>query len=229
LFIPWAEDDIEIRPRVVAVRAGLRELGWVEGTNIELVFRWAAGSPDRIRAYAAELVAMQPDVILASTTPTVAALVRSNRDIPTVFVMVVDPVGQGLVQSLSKPGGNFTGFTHFEFGMGGKWLELLKDAAPRLSKIAVIFNPDTAPYYNSFIDASRSASSSSSFEPIALPARDPAELVRDIAAFAQGPNGGLLVLPDTFTTINREIIVSLAARHHLPTIYPLSQFTAQAG
>jgi putative tryptophan/tyrosine transport system substrate-binding protein len=229
VFMPCAETDLEIRPRVAALRAGLRELGWIEGTNIELVFRWAAGSPDRIRAYAAELVAMQPDLILASTTPTVTALVRGNRDIPTVFVMVVDPVGQGLVRSLSKPGGNFTGFTHFEFGMAGKWLELIKDAAPLVAKTAVIFNPDTAPYYSSFMDVLSESGNSSAIESIVAPSRDPAELVRHITAFAQGANGGLIVLPDTFTTINRELIVSLAARHHLPAIYPLSQFTAGGG
>jgi putative ABC transport system substrate-binding protein len=229
LLMPWAENDPEIRPRVAALHAGLREVGWEEGHNVEFLFRWASGAPDRIRAFAAELVAMAPDVIVASTTPAVRALASITSTIPVVFIMVVDPVGQGLVQSLSKPGSNFTGFTHFEFGMGGKWLQLLKEIAPGVANVAVIFNPDTAPYHPSFINAVDAAALWSSVKPIAAPARSGAELERFFVAFSQHPSGGLLILPDTFTTVNRALIVALAARHQLPAMYPLTFFAVQGG
>ena len=229
VLMPWDENDPEIRPRLAAIRAGLRQLGWVEGTNVELIFRWAAGNTGRIETFASELVAMRPDVILASTTPTVAALARATSSVPIVFVMVVDPVGQGIVRSLSNPGGNFTGFTHFEFSMSGKWFEFLKDAAPPLAKLGVIFNPQTAPYHAAFFETLRAPALSSSVEPVSLPARNPTELENSVSTFAQNPNGGLLVLPDTFTTVNRKLIISLAEQYRLPTIYPLDQFTVQGG
>ena len=229
LLMPWAESDPEIHPRVAALREGLRELGWTEGHNIELTFRWASAAPDRVRAYAAELVTMAPDVIVASTTPAVRALAPITNNIPVVFIMVVDPVGQGLVQSLSKPGRNFTGFSHFEFAMSGKWLQLLKEVAPSVVNVALIFNPDTAPYYKSFLHALEEAALSSSIKAIAAPAHNSVDLERVLTAFSQGPNGGLLVLPDTFTTVNRALIVALAARHQLPAVYPLTFFAAQNG
>ncbi len=229
LLMPWAESDPEIRPRVAALQAGLRELGWIEGHDVELTFRWASGAPDRVRAYAAELMKMAPDVIVASTTPAVRALAPITSQIPVVFVMVLDPVGQGLVESLSKPGRNFTGFPHFEFAMSGKWLQLLKEVAPNVVKVALIFNPDTAPYHKSFLHALEAPALSTSIQAIAAPAHNAVDLERVLAAFSQEPNVGLLVLPDTFTTVNRALIVALAARHQLPAIYPLTFFAEQNG
>jgi putative tryptophan/tyrosine transport system substrate-binding protein len=224
-----AESDPEARPRAMAFEQGLQELGWTAGRNVRIDYRWAADDPERIRAYAAELVALAPDVILATTTPVMMVLQSATSTIPIVFVQVIDPVTRGLVASLTRPGGNITGFVTFEFSMGGKWLETLTQIAPRVKRVAMIFNPGTAPFSESFVRVVEAAAPTFGVEPIAAPVRDPAELDRVIATFAGKPNGGLIILPDVSNTSHRDTIVALAARHRLPAVYPFRFFAVSGG
>jgi putative ABC transport system substrate-binding protein len=224
-----AENDTDAKPRAMAFQHGLQELGWTEGHNVRIEYRWAAADPERARAYAAELVAFAPDLILANTTPVVAALQQATRTIPIVFVNVVDPVGSGLVASLARPGGNITGLLIFEFSMGGKWLERLKQVAPRVNRVAMIFNPQTAPFSESFVRFIEASAPAFAVETVSAKVRDGAELQSALASFAGKPDGGLIVLPDIFNTSNREMIVALAARHRLPAVYPFRYFAASGG
>jgi putative tryptophan/tyrosine transport system substrate-binding protein len=224
-----AERDLEAQARVLAFRQGLHDHGWTEGRNVRIDWRWAAAEPERMRTYAAELVALAPDVILANTTPVVAALLQATRTITIVFVQVVDPVGSGFVSSLARPGGNVTGFITFEFSMGGKWLQTLKQIAPRVKRVALVFNPDTAPFGRSFVKVVEDAAPSFAVEATALPVRADAEIERAVAAFATRPDGGLIVLPDIFNTSHRETIVALAARHGLPAVYPFRYYATSGG
>jgi putative ABC transport system substrate-binding protein len=197
--------------------------------NVRLEYRWAGADPEHMHAYATELVALAPDLILANTTPVVAALQHATRTIPIVFVNVVDPVGPGFVANLARPGGNITGFLIFEFSMGGKWLETLKQVAPRVKRVAMIFNPQTAPFGESFVRVVEAAAPAFAVETVSAKVRDNAELESAVASFAGEPDGGLIVLPDIFTTSHRDTIVTLAARHHLPAIYPFRYFAASGG
>jgi putative tryptophan/tyrosine transport system substrate-binding protein len=224
-----AESDPEARPRAMAFEHGLQELGWTAGRNVRIDYRWTADDPERMRAHAAELVALAPDVILATTTPVMTMLQPATPTIPIVFVQVIDPVARGLVANLTRPGGNITGFVSFEFSMGGKWLETLKQIAPRVNRVAMIFNPGTAPFGESFVRVVEAAAPAFGVEPVAAPVRDPAELDRVIATFAAKPNGGLIILPDVSNTSNRDTIVALAARHRLPAVYPLRYFAVSGG
>jgi putative ABC transport system substrate-binding protein len=224
-----AESDAEARSRATAFQQGLQELGWTEGRNVRIDYRWAADDSERIRGYAAELVALAPDLIVASTTPVVTVLQHATRTIPIVFLQVTDPVGAGIVASLARPGGNITGFITFEFSMGGKWLETLSLIAPRIKRVAMIFNPGTAPFSDSFIRVVKAAAPKFAVEAVATPVHDVAELESAIGAFADKPDGGLVVLPDVFNTTNRETIVALAARHRLPAVYPFRYFAASGG
>ena len=223
-----AESDPEAQQRVKAFETGLQELGWGHGRNLKIAYRWTRHDAD-LRAQAAELVAAQPELILSNTTPALMALRRETRAIPIVFVQVVDPVAQGFVPSLARPGGNITGFMVFEFLIGGKWVELLKEVAPRIVRIGLLFNPNTAPYANLYLRSCEAAAPSFAVEAIPTPVHDTSELERAITAFAAEPNAGLIVLPDTFTTVHRDLIVSLAARHRLPSIYPLRVFADNGG
>jgi putative tryptophan/tyrosine transport system substrate-binding protein len=224
-----AESDPEAPPRAMAFEQGLQELGWTAGRNVRIDYRWAADDPGRIRAYAAELVALAPDVILATTTPVMMVLQSATRTIPIVFVQVIDPVARGLVANLTRPGGNITGFVTFEFSMGGKWLETLKQIAPRVNRVAMIFNPETAPFSESFVQVVEAAAPTFGVQPIAAPVRDPAEFDRVIATFAGKPNGGLIILPDVSNTSHRDTIVAVAARHRLPAVYPYRFFVVSGG
>jgi putative ABC transport system substrate-binding protein len=230
VFVNLAEHDREGQRSVKALENGLRELGWIQGQNIHVDYRW---SPDadtvRIRAAAADLAALKPDVILASATEGLAAFSDATRTIPIIFVSVSDPVGQGFVSNLARPGGNITGFTAFEFSMGGKWIEILKEIAPKLARVAVLFNPKTAPYFGSFLRSIEIGAASVGMPWIAVPVNEVAEIEPAIIAFAREPDGGLICPSDSFTSVHRKTIILLAASHRLPAIYTWREFTSDGG
>ena len=230
LLIPFAESDVEAQTQVAAFLGALRTLGWDEGRNVRIDYRWAARDTTRIRASAKELVELQPDVILARTTPVTAALQRETSTIPIVFVVVSDPVGDGLVATVARPGGNITGFTNVDASLGGKWLQLLKEIAPRIKRIAFVFDPRMAPgggaYYRRLIE---DAAPSIGVQVIETAVHDAADIKRAIEGFVREPNGGLIVLPDVTTINHRRTTISLAAHHRLPAIYPTDYFTKDGG
>jgi putative ABC transport system substrate-binding protein len=223
-----AESDPEGQQRAKAFETGLQELGWTHGRSLKIAYRWTRHDSN-LRTQAAELVTAQPELILSNTTPALMALRQETRTIPIVFVQVVDPVAQGFVSSLTHPGGNITGFEAFEFSLGGKWLELLKEVAPRIVRIGLLFNPKTAPYANYYLRSVEAAASSFAVEVIPTPVHDTSELERAIMAFATEPNAGLITMPDAFTTVHRDLIISLAARHRLPGVYPHRVFAENGG
>jgi putative tryptophan/tyrosine transport system substrate-binding protein len=230
VLLTVAANDPEAQIRITAFQRGLQELGWTEGRNVRTEYRFAAGDADRTRSHAADLVGQAPDVILANGTAILWALQRETRSIPIVFVGVPDPVGDGFVTSLAHPDGNLTGFTNFEFSMGGKWLQLLTEIMPNLERAALIFNPDTAPGRGLlFLRSVEAARPSLATAVIASPAREVGELERVIARFAGEPNAGLIIHPDLFTAGHQELIVALAARHRLPAVYPFSYFVDKGG
>jgi putative ABC transport system substrate-binding protein len=226
---PFSADDPDGQLRMDALRKRMQELGWVPGRNLSIEHRWATGNPDLLRSYATELVDMRPDVLLGASSPAVRALKERTREIPIVFMQVVDPVALGFALSLARPGGNLTGFTNFEFPMGGKWLGLLKEVAPRLSRIAVIYSPTTAPYAESMLLAIKAGAPSFAMEVMDAPAQDATQIKRAIDDFAHKPNGGLVVLPDVTTTVNRDLIIDLAIQNRLPAIYPFRYFVSRGG
>ena len=229
VLMGYAESDLEVQAHIAAFREGLQKLGWTEGRNIQMDTRWAA--PDdaaSMRRFAKELVALQPDVILSNTTPTTTALLQQTLTIPIVFAIVADPIGSGFVASFARPGGNVTGFTFTEPTMAGKWLELLKEIAPRVVRIAMLFNPVSATYADYWLNPFKAAAPSFAVEAIAAPVRDTSELESVIAAQAREPNGGLIAMPDSFTDAHRVEITSLAARYRLPAVYPF-RFFAEVG
>jgi putative tryptophan/tyrosine transport system substrate-binding protein len=208
----------------------LQKLGWVEGHNFRIDTRWGIpADPDSMHRFARELVALQPDLILSQSTPATAALLQETRVIPIVFTIVADPVGSGFVASLARPGGNATGFTPFEPSLGGKWLELLREIAPRVTRVAALFNPAMAPYAQYWLDSFKAAAASFAIEAVRAPVHDSSELESIIAGQAREPNSGLFVLPDAFTFAYKVEIVSLAARYRLPAVYAFRFFTALGG
>jgi putative ABC transport system substrate-binding protein len=223
-----AADDPEGQARLAAFLQGLQELGWTDGRNVRFDYRWAADDADRYRTYAAELVALAPDVILASTSQSVAALQQTATTFPIVFASVIDPVGAGYVASLARPGSNATGFTAFEYSMSGKLLELLKEIAPHVMRVAVLRDPAYAAGIGQFA-AIQGASSSFGVELSPIGLHDASEIERAVASFARGSNGGLIVTASSATTIHRELIIMLAARHRLPTVYPFRYFVTDGG
>jgi putative ABC transport system substrate-binding protein len=228
VLLAMAPDDPEAQLRIKAFEAGLRELGWTEGRNLRLEYRWAVGDAALLRKQATELVGLAPDLILATSTPVLAAL-RQEKTLPIVFVQVTDPIGGGFVPNLARPGGSLTGFTSFEFTIGSKWLEALKHVAPAVTRVALIFNPDTAPFAHLFWQPVEAVAPSFDVEPMQAPVRDVGEIERTIAAFARNANGGLMVLPDVSTTNHRDLIIALAARHRLPAVYPFRYFATSGG
>jgi putative tryptophan/tyrosine transport system substrate-binding protein len=212
-------DDREGQARVTALKQGLQELGWTEGRNIQIETRFAGADAGRMRADAAELVSLAPDVIVGNTTPVVRALRQATSSIPIIMAAVNDPVEQGLVSSLAHPGGNITGFMFIDFQMVGKWLELLKEAAPGVSRAELMFNPDTSPHYYVYLRSFEAVPRSISIEVTAAPVRDPAEVERALAKLAHDPGGGLIVPPDAFTVVHHQLFIRLAQQHRLPTIY----------
>ena len=229
LLMGYAESDPEAQARVAAFRVGLQKLGWVEGRNIRIDTRWAALDAEAMQRFAKELVGLQPDVILAHTTPATLAVQQETRAIPIVFVQVSDPVGSGFVASFPRPGGNVTGFTTVEPTMGGKWLEVLKEIAPRVARVASLFNPATAPYSEHYLNSFKAAAASFGVEAIVAPVHDATTLESVITAQAREPNGGLIVMPDIFTTGHRSEITLLAARYRLPAVYPFRFFAELGG
>ena len=224
------EDDLESQSRASTLRKGLGELGWTEGKNIQIDYRWTGGDAARASAYAAELVRLTPDVIIANSTLCLKAVRNEASTIPIVFVVVGDPVGQGFVSSLAHPGGNITGFTAFEFEIGAKWLELTKITAPEVRRVAFIFNPQAGlPYAEKFVQSIAGAAPAHGVELIVSPVRDATEVDRVIMQVASDPNSGLIVNPDAFTTANRGLIISLAARYRLPAIYAYKYYVVDGG
>jgi len=225
----FAATDPEAQARVAALQQGLKDLGWLEGRNLSIDFSWGTGEREEMRALARELIDLKPDLIVGVTTPAVTALVQETRTIPILFVNIVDPVGRGFVSNMARPGGNVTGFLNFEFSMGGKWLETLKRIAPAIRRVALLFNPHTAPYASSFMGVAKAAAPSFGVEPIAAGVHDDGELKRTVADFGAKPAGGLIILPDAFTANHRDLIIALAARFRLPAIYPLRVFATSGG
>ena len=228
VLFAMAPSDPDAEMRVKAFETGLRELGWVEGRNMRLEYRWAPRDPSLLLNQATELVSLAPDVILATSTPVVAAL-RQGNPAPVVFVQVTDPIGNGFVPNFARPGSYLTGFTTFEFTVGSKWLEALKHVAPAVQRVALIFNPDTAPFAHLFWQPVVEAAPAFDVEPIQTPVRDAGEIKHAIESFAREANGGLMVLPDVSTTNYRDLIIALAARHRLPAVYPFRYFAASGG
>jgi ABC-type uncharacterized transport system substrate-binding protein len=227
LLLGIAENDPEALARVTAFRQGLQELGWVEGSNIRIDSRFAASEATRIRAYVAELMALSPDIFVANSTPVLAALRLATSSIPIVFAVVNDPVGQGFISSLAHPGGNITGFTFIEFAMIGKWLQMLKEVAPTVSRAEIMFNPQTAPYYNNYLRSFEAIPRSIAVELTAAPVRDGAEIEGTIAKLGRVPGGGLIVPPDPFTLVHRETIGKSAGQHRLPVVWSYRQFVTE--
>jgi putative ABC transport system substrate-binding protein len=225
----FPENGPEAQAVVAAFREGLQKLGWTEGRNIRIDTRWAAADIEAMQRFAKELVGSQPELIFSTNTPATATLLQQTRTIPIVFVQVTDPVGSGFVASLPHPGGNVTGFITMEPTMAGKWLEMLKEIAPRVKRVAFLFNPATAPYFEYYLNPFKATAPSFAVEAIAAPARDVSELESVIAAQAHAPNGGLIAMPDSFLNAHRAEVTSLAARYRLPAVYAFRFFTELGG
>jgi putative ABC transport system substrate-binding protein len=213
------EEDVGGLAEVMAFRQGLAELGWIEGRNIRAELRWPGSDIERAQIFARELVRLGPDLLISRSTPTTDALKQETSTIPIIFVNVTEPVEQGFVQSLGRPGGNITGFTDFEASIGGKWLQLLTEADPRVARVAVIYNPRTAPFAGLLLRSIQSAAPTFSVEVVALPVHSDADIETGLTMFAQQPSGGLIAVPDSFTRQHRDLIITLATRHRVPAVY----------
>ena len=228
VLTPLAADDAESQARHGAFLQGLQEAGWSIGRNVKIDYRFAAGDAERIRQYAEELVALKPDVILATGSPVTAALLQVTRSVPIVFAQVPDPVGNGFVASLARPGGNATGFITFEYGVAGKYVELLKEIAPHITRAAVLRDPTIASGIGQMA-AIQAVAPSLGVELGPVGVHDAGEIESAVAAFAREPNGGLIVLASPLQIVQRDLIVTLAARHRLPAVYGFRFFVASGG
>jgi putative ABC transport system substrate-binding protein len=228
IILPAAADDSEFQPRLEAFRQRLQDLGWTIGRNLQIETRWATTDVAEIRRHAAELVAFAPDIILANGSSVVGPLLQATRTVPIVFPVVGDPVGAGFVDSLARPGGNATGFLNFEYGISGKWLQLLRDIAPGVTRVAVLRNPRTPTGTGQF-GVIQSVASSPGVEITPVDVRDAAEIERTVAAFARALNGGLIVTASSSASLHRDLIIAVAARHKLPAIYFERFFVAAGG
>ncbi len=229
VLVASTADDLDFQARIAAFQQGLQQLGWSDGRNVHIDTRWATTKPDDIRRHAAELAALAPDVILAGTgTATVAPLLQATRTVPIVFAVVIDPVGAGFVDSLARPGRNATGFTIFEYGMSGKWLELLKQIAPPTTRAAVLRDPTIASGIGQFA-AVQAVAPSLGVELSAVDVRDAGEIERAVTAFARSSNGGLIVTASALATRHRDLIIALAARLRLPAVYSNGFFVTIGG
>jgi putative ABC transport system substrate-binding protein len=229
VLMGWSESDPEYRSRIDVLLQALAQLGWADGRNMRIDVRWTNGDVERAGVLAKELVALQPDVILAGATPTTAALQRETRTLPIVFLVVSDPVGSGFVANLPRPGGNITGFINIEAAMGGKWLELLKEVAPRLQRVAIMFNPDTAPGGGSYyLGPFEAAARSLTVEPVVARVHSDAEIEMAIAALGR-EQAGVVVASDSFMSIHRGTVISSAARNKVPAIMDFFNFTREGG
>jgi putative ABC transport system substrate-binding protein len=228
VFMPYAADDQEGHNRLAAFRQGLQDLGWTEGKNLHIDIRWGRDDRERYRQYAAELVALTPDVLVGVTSPTAVALQQQTRTVPIVFVGVIDPIGVGLVTSLAHPGGNTTGFTVFEYALSPKWLALLKEIAPDVTRAAVFRDPTSLPQM-ALLGGIQSVASSLRVELTLIDETDLEEIKRAVTAFARQPNGGLIVFSSPATLLHRDLIITLAAQNRLPAVYADSSFVAAGG
>ena len=228
VLIAYSEKDPEGQSRIGAFRSALQALGWEEGRNLTVDYRWPAGDPKRIREDAAELVSLAPTVIASVGTPVTAALQQATSTIPVVFLLVIDPVASKFVANLSNPGGNITGFTNYEHGMGGKWLELLREAAPGLRRTLLVFNPNNAGAFG-ILRTIESAAPSFGINVTSAPVHGPAEIERVFHEFSNGAAGGLVVVPDALLSVHRKAIIHVAAQHRIPAIYPFRFFAEEGG
>jgi putative ABC transport system substrate-binding protein len=226
---PFAETDVEARAWNSAFRKRLDELGYTQGRNIQIDYRWGAGNPDRVQLFAKELVQLNPEVLIALSTAATAALQRETRTIPIVFAIVTDPIGSGFVASLSRPGGNITGFINIEPTLIGKWLGLLREITPQVSRVACMLNPNTAPYAQSYLETFRSIAATLAVEPIEAIVHSTTEIEAAMAMLGSEAGAGLVVMPDPFMQGNRATIISLAARYRLPAVYPFRFFVTAGG
>jgi putative tryptophan/tyrosine transport system substrate-binding protein len=225
----FTETDPEPQTWDAAFRKRLDELGWIDGRNVRLDYRWGAGSVDRVKLLAAELVRLKPDVLVSITTPATAALQAETRTVPIVFAVVSDPVGSGFVESLARPGGNITGFINLEASLAGKQLRLMRDVAPRVTRVGILFNLQTAPYARYYLDAFRSATSALAIEAFEAPVRNSAELEAAMTKLGTDSSVGFLVMSDTSMSLYRQVIYSLADGYRLPVIYPFSFYVREGG
>jgi putative ABC transport system substrate-binding protein len=229
VLMGYAENDAEAKSWVTGLVEALKKLGWIEGSNVQIDYRWASGNVERLRSYAGELLGLKPDLILAGSTPALAAISQQTRAIPIVFANVADPIGQGFVSSLAHPEGNVTGFTSLEFSIAAKWIEILKEFSPSLTKVALMFNPETAPYFPSFLGPIETAASSFAVKTIITPVHDAADVEHTISAFGHELNGGIVVVPSAFVTIHRQLIFEQVARNRLPAVYGFSYYAYSGG
>jgi len=229
VLINLSESDQEAQRLLTAFREELARLGWVDGRNLRIDYRWASGDVVRIRTLAKELVQLSPDIIVGYATPSIVSLRQETESIPIVFLSVTDPVGQGLVESLAHPGGNITGFAVFEFSLGAKWLGALRQIAPNLKRVTTIFNPKTAPYYPVYLRAIEIAASSLDVEAIAIELQDETEIERTINTLAREPDSGLIAMPDSFNMTYRQAIIRSASQYRLPAIYYFPLFAIDGG
>jgi putative tryptophan/tyrosine transport system substrate-binding protein len=229
VLMGFLQDDPAGVADVTAFRQRLADLGWIEGHNIRIELRWSGSDMERAHVLAKELVVLKPDALLARSTPATAALKRETDAIPIVFVNIAEPIESGFVQTLARPGGNITGFTNFESSIGGKWLQLLKEADPRIVRIAVIYKPQTAPFAGLFLRSIQLAAPTLALQIVDMPVHSDGDIEVATAAFAQEPGGGLIAIPDAFTVERRDTIIALAARHRLRALYATPFFTRSGG
>jgi ABC-type uncharacterized transport system substrate-binding protein len=230
VLVGYAEKDSEAQAQIAALREALQKLGWTADHNIQINERWASGDATAMRSYAQELVRLNPDVIVGVSVSVALALRRETQTIPIVFTRVSDPIGSGLIETLSHPNGNATGFTNFEASMGGKWLELLKEIAPGVKRVAFVFNPDTAAGRGTFyLGPFKAAAASFAVTPVEAPVHNVGEIESALNSFASEPNGGVVVMPDAFTPVHRDVITRLTARYRLPAVYPFRFFATSGG
>jgi len=228
LLLSQSEGSQEARDRVAAVREGLEKLGWIEGHNLRFETRYANGRADRLGEEAAELVQLRPDVLIASATAALASLKKATSTIPIVFAQVTDPVGAGFVRSLARPGGNITGFTQHEFSIGIKWLELLKELAPRTEHVGLIYDPQN-PATSGYLSIIKSGAPPFNVQLSEHPVRDRPEIERAVEAVAGRPNGGLVILPGPAPSVSRKLVIALANKHRLPAVYPFRYWVTSGG
>ena len=228
ILMSTAEDDPDTQTRITTFLQRLQQLGWTDGRNVRINTRWGASDPDRIRKYVTELATLAPDIIVATGAATLGPVLQATRTVPIVFAVVPDPVGAGFVETLSRPGGNATGFTQFEYNLSGKWLELLKQIAPGVTRAAVLRDPAMPDGIGQFA-VIQSVAPSVGMEVSSVNIRDAAEIERAVAAFARSPNGGLVVTSSAFAAIHRDLIITLAARHRLPAVYYRRLFATSGG
>jgi putative ABC transport system substrate-binding protein len=229
VLMQYAEGDPEGQIRAKALTEELEKLGWKASLNLRIDYRWAGGDRDRFRRHAAELVKLKDELVVAVSTPAVKALQRESKTIPIIFTQVSDPIGQDIVKSLAKPGSSVTGFTNYDRAIGGKWLELLKQVSPTLTRAAVVFNPQTAPYTQLYMGSIESAAVSNAVSVTTAQVHDAAEIERTLTEFARVPGGGLIVMTDVFTSVQRKLIIDVAARLALPAVYPYRYYVADGG